>query len=352
MRIPFHARAIAIALLCLPASLGANTQTQRETKATATPAAEAQAKKHSNEPLEALLRAADAFHYEGRFSEAHETLALAERTALRDDVDAGTRAKFWILRGNIYLSQTTAINSGYEEAEAAAARGLEFAEQSNGADIVADAYDLAGRIHYSRRINLGQGDYEKPLEFFKKALSLRRKTADRRGLVEALFRVGLIHERRNADAKAIEIYNEAFKVAGSDFPLERSNVARHMAYQMQGRGEFDKALKLFEESLELREQAGFLLTRAPALNSIGDLYRRKKEFARALEFNKRAFAEAEKINAKRFMVMALISIGETQQAVGDAQWAREHWRRAEKLAKEIGYVSGIEQARDRLTKLK
>lgn len=305
-----------------------------------------------NKALKALLAAAEDFHFQGRFRDAHETLAFAEKTALRGETDPGAHAKFWVARGNIYLSQTTAQNSGYPEAEAAAKRAIEFAEKSNGAWVIADAYELAGRIAYSRRINLGEGDYEAPLDYWQKSLTLRRKVNDTRGVIESLFRVGLIHERKDQSEKAIALYQEALRTAGEKFPLERSNAYRHLAYQRQGQGDFDTALRYFEQSLALREEAGFVLTRSPALNSIGDLYRRMKNYERALEYNQRAFDEAEKLGAPRFMVMALISIGETQAARGETARAIEHWRRAERLAGQIGYTSGRDQARDRLKKAK
>ena len=342
-----RALATSLALVCMAASAASHSNSLQPCSA-AQPAPGPEPR--VNKALKALLAAADDFHYQGRFRDAHDTLAFAEKTALRGETDPGAHAKFWIVRGNIYLSQTTAQNSGYAEAEAAATRAIEFAEKSNGAWVIADAYELAGRVHYSRRINLGKGDYETPLDYWQKSLTLRRKVNDTRGVIESLFRVGLIHERKDESAQAIALYQEALRTAGEKFPLERSNVYRHLAYQKQGQGDFDTALRYFEQSLVLREEAGFLLTRAPALNSIGDLYRRMKNYERALEYNQRALEEAEKFGAPRFMVMALISIGETHAAQGEQARATEQWRRAERLAGQIGYTVGRDQARDRLKK--
>ncbi|HWB42879.1 MAG TPA: hypothetical protein VG500_16570 [Gemmatimonadales bacterium] len=46
--------------------------------------------------------------------------------------------------------------------------------------------------------------------------------------------------------------------------------------------------------------------------------------------------------------MALISVGETHQALGEPDPAARHFRRAEALARKIGYVSGVESAQERL----
>ena len=223
---------------------------------------------------------------------------------------------------------------------------LEFAERSKEPRLIADAADAFGRVLYSRRINLGEGDYEGPLRQFKRALELRRTAGDERGVIESMFRVGLVHERKDESGKAIAIYEEAMRMAGRRFPLERSNLARHLGYQRQGEGDLDQALKLFTLSLELREQAGFLLTRPAALTSIGDLHRRKQDYPTALHYGRRALAEAERLGATRFVVGALLSIGRTHGAAGEREPALDHFRRAEALAEKIGYVSGVEQARE------
>jgi tetratricopeptide (TPR) repeat protein len=301
--------------------------------------------------LDALLRAAEAHHYRGRFADAHAALGLAESIAAQQQSPPAGLARVWTARANVWVSQTTASNSGYVEADSAAARALEFAERSEEPRLLADAADLAGRVLYSRRINLDEGDYDRPLSYFKRALELRRDAGDTRGVVESMFRVGLIHERKDESARAIAIYEEAMRLAGSEYPLERSNLARHLAYQHQGRGDLRRALELFTESLDLREEAGFMLTRPSALTSIADLYRRKRDYRKALDYARRALADSERLGASRFIVGALISIGQTHSEAGERDPAMEHLTRAESLADEIGYVSGVRQARERLASL-
>ena len=300
----------------------------------------------SGDSLDTLLRAAEAHHYRGALADALAALALAESVARQPQPVPSRLARVWTARADVWISQTTATNAGYAEADSAAARALEFAERADEPRLLADAADVAGRVLYSRRINLAEGDYERPLSHFKRALELRRTAGDTRGVVESMFRVGLIHERKDESARAIAIYQGAMRLAGADYPLERANLARHLAYQHQGRGDLDRALALFTQSLELREQAGFALTRPSALTSIGDLYRRKQDYPKALDYGRRALAEAERLRASRFIVGALISIGQTHAAAGELEPALEHLGRAESLADEIGYVSGVRRARE------
>jgi tetratricopeptide (TPR) repeat protein len=302
------------------------------------------ARPSADDTLAVLLDSVEAQHFRGAFAEAHATLADAESLARRRP-DPSALARVWIVRTGVWLSQTTASNTGYAEADSAAARGLHFAERSGQPRLIADAEDHLGRVLYSRRINLDQGDYERPLAHFRRSLTLRKAAGDTQGVVESMFRVGLIHERKDESEQAIAMYEEAMRLAGEAYPLERSNLARHLAYQRQAQGDLDRALELFTQSLALREQAGFVLTRPSALVSIGDLHRRRGEYDMALQYGRRGLEEAERLNASRFVVGALISLGQTQGAAGDRAAALKLLERADSMAAGIGYVSGVERAR-------
>jgi tetratricopeptide (TPR) repeat protein len=305
----------------------------------------------SADSLSALLRIAHTHHYRGALADALGVLARAESLVRHSRPTPERLARVWIARADVWVSQTTATNAGYAAADTAAAQAIALAERSADARLRADAADVAGRILYSRRINLSEGDYERPLAHFERALRLRRSAGDLRGEIESLFRVGLIHERKDESDKAIAIYEEGMRLAGNGYPLERSNIARHLAYQHQGRGDLDRALELFTQSLELREQAGFVLTRPSALTSIGDLHRRRGDYRMALDFGRRALAEAERLGATRFVVGALLSLGQTHAAAGERNLAQEHFDRAASLAERIDFVSGVTRAREEAAKL-
>jgi tetratricopeptide (TPR) repeat protein len=300
--------------------------------------------------LDSLLRIAEAHHFRGALGEAHAALARAD-TMAKGGAEPTALARLWVTWAGVWISQTTATNAGYIEADSSSARALHYAEQARDSRLIADATDLMGRALYSRKINLDEGDYDRPLAHFRRALKLREAAGDTRGVVESMFRVGLIHERKDESEQAVAIYQDAMRLAGDAYPLERSNLARHLAYQRQAQGDLDSALKWFQESLQLRERAGFVLTRPSALTSIADVYRQKGDYDRALAYGRRALSEAERLDASRFVVGALISLGQTHGAAGDRSRALDQLRRAESLAGSIGYVSGVERAHTEQSKL-
>jgi tetratricopeptide (TPR) repeat protein len=304
----------------------------------------------ASDSLDSLIRTAEAHHFRGALGEAHAALATADSMAMRRS-EPTALARVWVTWAGIWISQTTATNAGYLEADSSAARALRYAEQARDPGLIAHATDLRGRALYSRKINLDEGDYDGPLAHFNRALELRKAAGDTGGVVESMFRVGLIHERKDESEQAVAIYEAAMRLAGDAYPLERSNLARHLAYQRQAQGDLDAALKWFLESLELRDRAGFKLTRPSALTSIADVYRHKGDYDRALAYGRRAMEEAERLGASRFVVGALISLGQTYGAAGDGSRALEQLRRADSLAASIGYVSGVQRARAEQSKL-
>lgn len=303
-----------------------------------------------SDSLDTLLRTAEAHHFRGALKEAHAALATADSMAKRRS-EPTALARVWLTWAGVWISQTTATNAGYLEADSSAARALRYAEQARDPKLIADATDLRGRALYSRKINLGEGDYDQPLADFSRALELRKDAADTAGVVESMFRVGLIHERKDESEQAVAMYEAAMRLAGDAYPLERSNLARHLAYQRQAEEDLDLALKWFFESLRLRDRAGFVLTRPSALTSIADVYRLKGDHERALEYGTRAMVEAERLGATRFVVGALISLGQTHGAAGDGSRALDQLRRADSLAASIGFVSGVQRARAEQSRL-
>jgi tetratricopeptide (TPR) repeat protein len=299
---------------------------------------------HSPDALHALLRTAEAQHLGGSLREAQATLARAQALAEQRS-DTSALARVAIARTEAWVSQTTLNNTGYAEADSGAAGALRLARRTGDRRLVADAEDLAGRTLYTRAINLGQGNYEGPLRHFRRALKLRKAAGDSAGIIESLFRVGLIHERKGESEQAVATYEKGMRLAGEGYPLERSNLARHLAYQRKGQGDIEGAIELFELSLALREEAGAALTRPSALTSLADAHREQGDHRLALEYGRRGLEEAEKLGASRFVVGALISLGQTYGALGDRSQALERLGHAESLAGRIGYVSGSTRAR-------
>ena len=301
----------------------------------------------AGDSLVTLLQAAERAHYAGRLDAAHRALDRAERAARQAPDSIGRLARVWAARGLVWLSETTATNQGYAEADSAARHALALAERSGDSLLIAEGAELAGRVLYARRINLDEGGYEEPLRHYQRALSLRRAAGDTAGIVEGLFRVGLIHERQDEGERAVALYHEALALAGKGHPLPRSYLTRHLGYQHLRRDELDSALVRLRESHELRERVGFVLLRPPSLAALAEVYLRMERPAEARQHAEQALAEAERLRASRFVVQALITLGSVEAAASRREAARRHWRRAEAVAGGIGYVSGAREARER-----
>jgi tetratricopeptide (TPR) repeat protein len=104
----------------------------------------------------------------------------------------------------------------------------------------------------------GDGKYDQALLYQQHALELRETLHDTRGMSESSFQIGVVYERWQQYARAQEYYAQARQLADRyDHPFEKTEPARHVAFQALREGNLDQALARALQALALREAAGF-----------------------------------------------------------------------------------------------
>jgi tetratricopeptide (TPR) repeat protein len=181
---------------------------------------------------------------------------------------------------------------------------LQAAEPLQDGPLIADIRDQLGLAIYTR--DFRKTSLVEPRRLFEQALEARRAFADRRGVAESLFHVGLTWENKQ-DASAEELrrarasHEEALAIAeAGGFDIEASYAVRHLSGHKQDAGDLDGALAGFERSLALRTRAGYHIYLAPALLTVGDVWKAKGDALKARGFYERALAEANRLKAPSF----------------------------------------------------
>ena len=160
------------------------------------------------------------------------------------------------------LSDRATFGGRADEARSAAVLDeLErLADESGDRSLLAAALDLRGRILHARFLaDRGAGEPEGELALFERGLELRDPD-DKGGVAESLFHVGLVHQVIRDDGPRSEPYFEqSYELAAeAGDAVLRSHAIRHLGWTRQERGDVDGARAAFEESLALRERAGFV----------------------------------------------------------------------------------------------
>jgi tetratricopeptide (TPR) repeat protein len=209
---------------------------------------------------------------EGRWAEA---LELVDEPLLRAD-----------------LLNEQALFAGDARARAAAERELDRA----------DALLALGRGRVLHARFLSERDEDpRELELFERALELFRSAADRAGEGEALFWVGLVHQVVRGDSAAAAPYlRDSYDLAREHGDTKlMSYAARHLGFVDYDEGRLDEAEARFAESVELREQDGFvpgvaagLLTLAQVAFERGRADEARAQLSRARELAEQCGAHA------------------------------------------------------------
>ncbi len=198
------------------------------------------------------------------------------------------RAQVWL-----HLARTLndrATFGGQENVDAqrkALENALCYAEASGDASLLGAAWDSKGIAEHARFLNSDRAqEPAHELEFFERGLKYREQVGDARGLAESNFHLGLVYQVVRDDSKTGEPYfQRAYDLAKeANDAVMQSYAIRHLAYGHDVAGDYENARAGFQESLQLREQAGFLPGVAMAHVALGQFQAERGKHLQAREY--------------------------------------------------------------------
>ena len=124
--------------------------------------------------------------------------------------------------------------------------------------VEADLALARGRILHARFL-ADRAEDPRELELFERAAQLYRALGEERGLGEALFWVGIVHQVvRGDNGTALPAFTESYRLASQIGDLlTMSYATRHLGFADQAGGDLDAAWRRQEESVRLRREVGF-----------------------------------------------------------------------------------------------
>ena len=221
------------------------------------------------------------------------------------------------------------------DALVAAERALEAAERAGDPVALAAALVLVGRSHYHRALTAGGGDYDLPMELFRRALALAEAAVDDLAIADAAHRVGLAHERKSELVEAHAQHSRAYALAAAGrHTLEQASAARHLGFlAFFLHGDPAAALARLEESAALSEATGCRWMLPMAWQAVGAAhFFGKKDPVRAEPHYRRALALAEDLARPLLVAEQLSSLGELLAATGRPDEARAAYTRGQATA--------------------
>ena len=153
--------------------------------------------------------------------------------------------------------------------------------------------------------------------------------------------------------KLIQNYTKEIEFSTRHSKYALSYNTRHLAQiHLKQTFDYNKALKLFKESLQLREEIGFKLFIPASYSSIGDVYLKLGKYKLAEEMYLTSIKIADEIGFVRYQCNPYLYIGDVYLTQGNKAKAIEHYSKALKSARSNNYRTGINDAIKKINSLK
>ncbi|MHC1775999.1 MAG: adenylate/guanylate cyclase domain-containing protein [Lentimicrobium sp.] len=202
---------------------------------------------------------------------------------------------------------------------------------------IGDKLGIANMLNNLGAINFNEGDDEKAIEYYLESLRVSEEIGDKLRIATALVNIGAVYFNKNATHdRALEYYLKALPLSeelGDHDAIGTSAVNMGEIYLT--RGDDKSALFYFEKALNAykKSESGNV---PYALNNIGKVYAKRKDYPQAIQYQKEALELAGKLNAKLEMSQSLLGLAETYNQQGDFRSSISAYHSAKDIAKEIG----------------
>ena len=189
----------------------------------------------------------------------------------------------------------------------------------------AEAYFCLGKAYYN------VGELELAYKNLKKAEGL---TNNKKGLMYIYNKIGQVLNNMDKLDDALLYYNRSLNLARElgDTYMQAS-VLNNIAYIFDLKGESNKAIGYYEESLSLTTNEK---DKAPTYNNIALIYYTKGDFQKAAEYFQKAIEIGERYGKYRDVSIYKLNLGETYRKMGDYENAEKYLFEGLEGVKKVG----------------
>lgn len=251
---------------------------------------------------------------------------IAEKALLRAKEE---ECQLEIARAHHNLGEAYLWSSQYDES-------LESAYRAKELFVEIGEFTHLGNVHYT----LGStffylSDFNNALEEYMRSYKEFEKVGDQSGVAKGYNGIGSVYYSIGENKKAIEYLKLSKKICdeSSNFTLLQK-VLDGLGKAHSNIGEFDKALNYLESCVDLiTENQDSDHVKAHALNNIGLIYLKRKEYVEAIDYFRRSLTIREKIGFVTGWAGCHCNIGRSQLSLGAISEAKESLLSALELAK-------------------
>lgn len=246
---------------------------------------------------------------------------IAERFGLKKDVALALK----------YIGMSYYFQGAYLET-------INYWQQSKATfDSIGDKLGVANMLNNIGAIYFNQGDDNKAVVSYLESLRASEEINDKLRIATALVNLGAVYFNKKATYNlALQYYFKALPLSeelGDNDAIGTSCVNIGEIYLERDKDDsalfyFNKALVAYKKS-----ESGNV---AYALNNIGKVYAKRKDYNTAISKQKEGFEKAKSLNARLEMAQSLLGLATTYEMKGDLQSAVNSYQEALAIAENIG----------------
>jgi CHAT domain-containing protein/tetratricopeptide (TPR) repeat protein len=261
------------------------------------------------------------------------TEAATEAYQARDDQTGIHNAA--TLRSAAELELASGMNAGTQRAEQRAMYEAADRRLKEAAEYFA-AHHLPVRAEYAVNMRgvraLELGDHDAADALLSRAIEMSLANADVAARVQALSNLAYVHYRRGYVAQAAQEYESLLPLIDRKVePYQYALMLGNYGFTLVALGDFDRALEVHIEALDLYTTLGEQDERANELAALGGLYFRMGDTGRALETLRAAIVAQEQVSDTRGLASTLRVAGNASSELGQHAQALAYLRRSTEI---------------------
>jgi tetratricopeptide (TPR) repeat protein len=160
---------------------------------------------------------------------------------------------------------------------------------------------------------------------------------DKRGVAFALHNLGVIHQDRGEYDEALKKYQQSLEI--KEYLGDREGVAgslHEIGRLHQARGEYDEALKKYQQSLEIEEELGDRAGVATSLHQFGTLHLIRGEYDEALKKYQQSLEIEEELGDRAGVANSYGQIAMLHQVRSEYDEALKKYQQSLEISEELG----------------
>ena len=192
-----------------------------------------------------------------------------------------------------------------------------------------DAHNFLGTYYWE------EGLFDQAHKHYTQAVTIRAELKDRIGMSKSINNLGQVQRKIGNYEKAIDHYQESLAMKGGDDASGRTNTLVNLALVYKEIRDYEQALHLMDQALDIAKQVNYLQGQAFARRSIGETQLEMHRLPEALQNLLQSAQYYERVSYRKGIAFAYASIGQVYEELGNNALAMSFYEKAISIAEKI-----------------